>query len=163
MVKCLSIMRETQVRAVGWEDTLEKWQSTPVLLPRKSHGQRSLVGYSLWGCKESDTTERLHFTTLHFTTLHFTSLLVPERKGYDSQWQDSFTSGEGNYLNLHRNFNHIYCAFLVTFHNCFPLSQYPSFVFSWSWYLKYQLVPSGRILTFPFPGISHLYLGYRWQ
>ena len=27
----------------------------------KSHGQRSLVGYSPWGCKESDTTERLHF------------------------------------------------------------------------------------------------------
>ena len=32
-------------------------QSTPVLLPGKSHGQRSLVGYSPWGCKESDTTE----------------------------------------------------------------------------------------------------------
>ena len=29
-----------------------KWQSTPVLLPRKSHGQRSLVGYSPWGRKE---------------------------------------------------------------------------------------------------------------
>ena len=39
-----------------------KWQSTPVLLPGKSHGQRSLVGYSTWGCKKSDTTERLHFT-----------------------------------------------------------------------------------------------------
>ena len=38
-----------------------KWQSTPVLLPGKSHGRRSLVGYSPWGCKESDTTERLHF------------------------------------------------------------------------------------------------------
>ena len=38
-----------------------KWQPTPVLLPRKSHGGRSLVGYSPWGCKESDTTERLHF------------------------------------------------------------------------------------------------------
>ena len=38
-----------------------KWQSTPVLLPGKSHGQRSLVGYSPWGCKELDTTERLHF------------------------------------------------------------------------------------------------------
>ena len=38
------------------------WQSTPVLLPGKSHGQRSLVGYSPWGRKESDTTERLHFT-----------------------------------------------------------------------------------------------------
>ena len=30
---------------------------TPVFLPGKSHGQRSLVGYSPWGCKESDTTE----------------------------------------------------------------------------------------------------------
>ena len=30
--------------------------------PYKSHGQRSLVGYSPWGCKESDTTERLHFS-----------------------------------------------------------------------------------------------------
>ena len=38
-----------------------KWQSTPVLLPGKSHGLRSLVGYSPWGCKESDTTERLDF------------------------------------------------------------------------------------------------------
>ena len=33
---------------------------TPVLLPRESHGWRSLVGYSPWGRKESDTTERLH-------------------------------------------------------------------------------------------------------
>ena len=39
-----------------------KWQHTPVFLPGKSHGQRSLVGYSPWGRKESDTTERLHFT-----------------------------------------------------------------------------------------------------
>ena len=37
-----------------------KWQPTPVLLPGKSHGQRSMVGYSPRGCKESDTTERLH-------------------------------------------------------------------------------------------------------
>ena len=37
---------------------------TPVLLPGKSHGQRSLVGCSPWGCKESDMTERLHF---HFS------------------------------------------------------------------------------------------------
>ena len=40
-----------------------KWQSTPVLLSGKSHGQRSLVGYSPWGRKESDMTERLH---VHF-------------------------------------------------------------------------------------------------
>ena len=40
-----------------------KWQPTPVLLPGESHGRRSLVGYSPWGCKESDTTERLHSLT----------------------------------------------------------------------------------------------------
>ena len=38
--------------------------STPVLLPGKSHGRRSLVGCSPWGRTESDTTERLHF---HFS------------------------------------------------------------------------------------------------
>ena len=41
-----------------------KWQPTPVLLPGESHGGRSLVGYSPWGCKELDTTERLDF---HFS------------------------------------------------------------------------------------------------
>ena len=38
-----------------------QWQPTPVLLPGKSHGWRSLVGYSPWGCEELDMTERLHF------------------------------------------------------------------------------------------------------
>ena len=84
MVKRLSTMWETRVQTLGWEDPLEegkathssipallsitpnfqgrrKWQPTPVFLPGKSHGQRSLVGYSPWGRKESDTTERLHF------------------------------------------------------------------------------------------------------
>ena len=45
-----------------------KWQPTPVLLPGKSHEQRSLVGYSPWGCKEPDTTEQLHFHFLYITT-----------------------------------------------------------------------------------------------
>ena len=38
-----------------------QWQPTPVLLPGKSHGRRSLVGCSPWGLEELDTTERLHF------------------------------------------------------------------------------------------------------
>ena len=41
-----------------------QWQPTPVLLPGKSHGWRSLVGCSPWGHKELETTERLHF---HFS------------------------------------------------------------------------------------------------
>ena len=38
-----------------------QWHPTPVLLPGKSHGQRSLVGCSPWGREESGTTEGLHF------------------------------------------------------------------------------------------------------
>ena len=41
-----------------------QWHPTPVLLPGKSHGRRSLVGCRPWGREESDTTERLHF---HFS------------------------------------------------------------------------------------------------
>ena len=44
-----------------------QWQATPVLLPGKFHGWRSLVGCSPWGRHESDTTERLHF---HFSLSH---------------------------------------------------------------------------------------------
>ena len=40
-----------------------KWQPTPVFLPKKFHGQRSLAGYSPWGRKESDTTEYTHTHT----------------------------------------------------------------------------------------------------
>ena len=41
-----------------------KWQPTPVFLPGESHGQRGLVGYSLWGCKELDTTKQLTHNTI---------------------------------------------------------------------------------------------------
>ena len=41
-----------------------QWHPTPVLLPGKSHGLRSLVGCSPWGHEESDMTEQLHF---HFS------------------------------------------------------------------------------------------------
>ena len=51
---------------VNWR---RKWLPTPVLLPGESHGKRSLVGYSPWGHKESDRTERLHFT--HFILYHW--------------------------------------------------------------------------------------------
>ena len=42
------------VRKIPWR---RRWQPSPVFLPRESHGQRSLVGYSPWGHKESDTTQ----------------------------------------------------------------------------------------------------------
>ena len=62
LVKNLPAMRETWVRSLGWEDPLEKERlPIPVFWPGEFHGL-----YSLWGRKESDTTEQL-FTSLHFT------------------------------------------------------------------------------------------------
>ena len=52
-----------QCRRHGFDPWVEnipqrsKWQPTPVFLPEKSHGQRSLVGYGPWCCRESDTTD----------------------------------------------------------------------------------------------------------
>ena len=51
-----------RLRFDPWMEKIQqrrKWQSTPVFLTGKSHGQRSLVGYSPWGHKESDMTSRL--------------------------------------------------------------------------------------------------------
>ena len=51
-------VQETLVRSLDQEDPWRrKWQPTPVFLPRKSHGQRSLAGYSPEGPKEWDMTE----------------------------------------------------------------------------------------------------------
>ena len=55
-----------------------QWHPTPVLLPGKSHGQRSLVGCSPWGRKELDTTERLHF--------HFSLSCIGEGNGNPLQY-----------------------------------------------------------------------------
>ena len=58
VVQCRRPGFDPWVGKIPWR---RKWQLTPVLLPGKSHGQRSLVGYSPWGRKESDTIERFHF------------------------------------------------------------------------------------------------------
>ena len=61
-VKRLPAVRETRFDPwVGKNPWRRKWQPTPVLLPGKFHGLRSLMGYSPWDRKALDTTERLHF------------------------------------------------------------------------------------------------------
>ena len=60
-----------------------QWHPTPVLLPGKSHGRRSLVGCSPWGREESGTTERLHF---HFSFLFF-SLSLFTFMHWRRKWQ----------------------------------------------------------------------------
>ena len=44
-------------KVIPWR---RKWKPTPIFLPGKSHGQRSLAGYSPWDRKEADMTERLN-------------------------------------------------------------------------------------------------------
>ena len=58
-VKNPPAMWETWVQSLGLEDPLEEGMAThsSILAWRNPHGQRSLVGYSPWGRKESDTTE----------------------------------------------------------------------------------------------------------
>ena len=60
---------------ISWR---RRWHPTPVLLPGKSHGWRSLVGCSPWGCEELDTTKRLHF--------HFSLSCIGEGNGNPLQY-----------------------------------------------------------------------------
>ena len=61
---CLQCRRPGFDPWVGKIPWRRKWQPTPVFLAGEFHGQRSLVGYNPRGCKESNTTERLHFQTM---------------------------------------------------------------------------------------------------
>ena len=79
----LALKMEEEARSQGirvssrnWQR--RQWQPTPILLPGKSHGRRSLVGYSPWGRKELDTTERLHF--------HFSRPYIGEGNGNPRQF-----------------------------------------------------------------------------
>ena len=56
--RCPVCYEKSVSRESSWR---RQWHPTPVLLPGKSHGWRSLVGCSPWGSLESDMTERLHF------------------------------------------------------------------------------------------------------
>ena len=64
-----------------------QWHPTPVLLPGKSHGWRSLVGCSPWGHEESDTTEQLHF--------HFSLSCIGEGNGNPLQCSCLENPGDG--------------------------------------------------------------------
>ena len=83
---------DSWVRKIPWR---RKWQSTPALLPGKSHGRRSLIGYNPWGRKESDMTERLHFT---LQELRFGSLLQKTSLSFGYCYCTEFN----NAINLNR-------------------------------------------------------------
>ena len=66
------------VRKIPWR---RKWQPTPVLLPRESHGQRSFAAYSPWDGKESDMTERPTYTKIWKLRTSREEWLVPGANG----------------------------------------------------------------------------------
>ena len=74
-------------RRHGFDPWVEKipcrryWQPTPVFLTGKSHGQRSCVGYSPWGCKESGTTEGLSTHAHTHTHTHTHTSVKPSYFG----------------------------------------------------------------------------------
>ena len=85
MVKNLPAMQKTHsdswVEKILWR---KEWQPTPVFLPGKSHGQRSLVRYSPWGWKELDTTEQL--TLSLFLNVHGSYALQSHLKHSMNDW-----------------------------------------------------------------------------
>ena len=134
MVKNLPAMCDTWVRSLGWEDSWRrKWQPTPVFLPGKSHGQRSLLGYRPWGPKESDTTEQLSSSSKNWDVLDWSFRLceywsvfigpVSQRKATQRSQQktqgifqdpSSFSGSEGLVLFIWENL-FVYLLLLLLF------------------------------------------------
>ena len=84
--QCRRHRLEPWVGKIPWR---RKWQPTPVPLPGKSHGRRSVVDYSPWGRKKSDRTERLHF---HFCSSGHLRLLVAPRAIFHVGCKESDTT-----------------------------------------------------------------------
>ena len=75
--RCRRDRLDLWVEKISWN---RKWQPSPVFLPEKFHGQRSLVDYSPWCCKEMDMTEQLstHYLRKILHIFEFLSALKPQ-------------------------------------------------------------------------------------
>ena len=111
---------ETWVGSLRWEDPLEKGMATltPVFLPGKSQGRRSLADYSPWGCKESDTTERLSTISVfkHVNVWRFHS-------GFQKKKKCLFNRNRSLYSQIqHERLEHNLCLYWVgqNAHSGFP-------------------------------------------
>ena len=108
LVKNPPAMQETPVWYLGWEIPWRQEQvPTPVFLPRESHGQRSLAGYSPWGLKESDWSEWL---SLSLSFIHTAESLrcSPETT---TTLLIGYTPIQNSSLNL-QNRRFIFCVFV---------------------------------------------------
>ena len=83
----------------------EKWQPASVFLPGKSHGQRSLAGYSLWGRTESGMTEHVCTHTHNLLDLGDRSQIQGFVQGEESNKRDLSKTGAPKYKTLHIRLN----------------------------------------------------------
>ena len=93
-VKTLSAMQKVQFHSIPGSEKIprrRKWRPTSVFLPGKFHRQRSLAGYSPWGCKESDMTERLTLILrMHFPAMVFLIIIAPSNSLFPFKSKFSF-------------------------------------------------------------------------
>ena len=83
------------VRKIPWS---KKWQHAPISLPGKFYGQRSLVGYSLWGRKESDMTVYPHTHTHNQICLVSMQEKKQETHRENARWRDRHIYREDSHL-----------------------------------------------------------------
>ena len=84
-----SVYNEGDDPRVGKIPWRRKWQPTPILLPGKSHGWRSLIDYSPCGRKESDKTEQLHFLFHPNLMLALSQVFPPHLCAFQGVWSSA--------------------------------------------------------------------------
>ena len=145
-------MQETQ-GFDPWPRKIMAWQPTPVFLPGKSHGQRSLEGYSSEGCKESDMTEdlaRMHGTEQRLWRTTFTNRCclfphpfspAPSRMTCSSSKNLLWTELSYSYFFLFCfSLEHQFWSELVVWNEADPFIYFLFFIFSWNIIdLQYQI------------------------
>ena len=121
------------LESLGWVG--RKWQPAQVFLPGKSCGQRSLVGYSPWSCKELDTTELIYITFTSLPYLHIYCSMPP------------FLSNLCPYLRKISFFHNLTIRMLAQM-----VKNLPAMLETWVWFLGWehplaqQSTPTGGFL-----------------
>ena len=140
---------------VGKIPWVRKWQPPPVFLPGKSHGQRSLAGYSPWGCKESDMTEQLSKDTLWgWCSYHPLWQMMEQGWAGLHYCTGTAASREQGRMEMGASATHA----LTTLHFCWPWAHSPRWLMRISPFLK--ISPHFPISSFlPFLSVSsgHLF------
>ena len=157
-------MQETQVRSLGWEDPLEKEMAThSSTLAWEIPWMEEPGRLYPWGCKESDTTERLHF---HFTLfykegisllqfLYLFHLLIQTR------WTHGFLLNSIDYDPFFYNiwihtWPQIWSVGFPSSWLLWPFETSPWFLECFLTFWQYQNIPVDLIFSCPYQGVSHL-------